>query len=124
MSVQRPLSPHLQIYKPQITSMLSISHRIAGVVLLTGCLIFCLVFFLAIAYPSTWDSLYQGLPSWLCVLFSIVVVSAAVYHWLNGIRHSLWDRLIGLELQTVYQSGYALLIAFVVIVTAIVFSWF
>lgn len=123
MSTQRPISPHLQIYKPQLTSVLSISHRFAGVTLLVGCLVFCLVFFTAIVYPAVWDYFYRLLPAWLMMLFNTCLLGAAVYHWLNGIRHSLWDRLIGLELSNVYWSGYILMVAFVIIMAAVLLSW-
>ena len=124
LSAKRPTSPHLQIYKPQLTSVLSISHRFAGVVLFVGCLVFCLIFFLAIAYPKIWDNLYQAIPQWLQVTFSVALAASAVYHWLNGVRHSLWDKLIGLHLSSVYKSGYVVMIAFVGIMATLLFAWF
>lgn len=110
-TVQRPLSPHLMIYKPQITSMMSISHRITGIGLAVGTLL--LVWWLVAAASS--QAAYAdvagfvGSPIGLLLLFGWT--AALWYHFCNGIRHLAWDAGLGLELPEVHASGKAVLIA-------------
>ncbi len=113
---KRPVvtSPHLQIYRPQLTSILSISHRVAGVTILVGFLLLAIGFSLALLSPTTYVAITNSIPP---VVFSIAlfIFSAAwIYHLLNGIRHLLWDKLVGLEIQQVYMSGYLMLAAWII----------
>lgn len=117
----RPLSPHLQIYRPQITSVMSILHRISGIILSFGAL--GLTWWL-LAAARGGDAYRQAaevmasLPGKL-VLFGFSL--ALVYHLLNGLRHLLWDAGMGFEIPQVYRSGY-LVAALTVLVTAAI--WF
>jgi succinate dehydrogenase / fumarate reductase, cytochrome b subunit len=106
---QRPLSPHLQIYRPQLTSVLSIMHRIAGVALALGAIV--LVWWLiAGAVGERYFDLVQGfLRSWFGLLLLFGWSVALFYHLLNGIRHLFWDAGYGFELKQAYASGYAVL---------------
>ena len=107
----RPLSPHLQVYRPQMTSMLSIAHRASGIVLATGTLVVC-VWLLALAMGR--DS-FAMVSDWLAhplgqfVLFGYSV--ALIYHALNGVRHLGWDHGFGLNISDVYRNGYIVLAA-------------
>lgn len=107
----RPLSPHLQIYRPQLTSALSIFHRITGVVLTLGTLLLTAWVVAAASGPEAFAAV-QGfigsIPGYL-VLFGWSV--ALFYHLGNGIRHLVWDAGYGFELTTVYRGGYAVLAA-------------
>ena len=107
----RPLSPHLQVYKPQITSVLSILHRITGVGLAVGALV--LVYWLnAAAYgPEIFERAQSSLSSWLGRLLLIGWTWALFYHLCNGIRHICWDSGIGLEIQHVKLTGWIVIIA-------------
>lgn len=105
---QRPLSPHLQIYKPQITSVLSILHRITGVVALAGVL-FIVLWLVAIAQNS--QALLGLLQSTLAQIFLFFWSASIFYHLANGIRHLLWDAVIGLEMDQVKRSGVLVLVA-------------
>jgi succinate dehydrogenase / fumarate reductase cytochrome b subunit len=102
----RPLSPHLQVYKPQLTSILSILHRGTGVALALGTLI--LVWWLAAAAsgPEYFDYVqgYIGSPLGMLILFGFTY--ALFYHLCNGIRHLFWDAGYGFELETVYRTGW------------------
>lgn len=117
---KRPLSPHLQVYRPQLTSMLSILHRITGVALMVGTLL--LVYWLVAA--ATGAEAYEtargviGSPLGRLLLFGWTL--ALFYHLCNGIRHLWWDTGQGLDLPAVYRSGWAVLVAAVVL-TAL--SW-
>ena len=113
---QRPLSPHLQIYKPQLTSMMSIGHRISGFILFMGSLIIG-GWFILLGYGNNGiynvfaDLFRTGAGQIFMVLWSLVFF----YHFCNGIRHLAWDMGYGLELGTVYKSGYTTLTMAVVL---------
>jgi succinate dehydrogenase / fumarate reductase cytochrome b subunit len=119
MPNQRPLSPHLQVYRWQITMTMSILHRASGVVLVAGA--FALAWWLMAvarggdAYARAADCLASPLGLLALAGFSL----ALVYHLLNGIRHLLWDAGWGLELPEIYRSGYAVAILTVVLTAAI-----
>ena len=111
MSDPRPLSPHLQIYRWQLTSVMSILHRASGIALSVGAIL--LVSWLGAASdgPEPYAKMrwFLGSPGGLIVLFGWSV--ALFYHLCNGIRHLWWDTGRGLELKSVYASGYAVLAA-------------
>lgn len=117
----RPLSPHLQIYRKQITSVMSILHRISGIVLSFGA--FVLVWWL-LAVAQGGDAYARAAecvasPFGLLALFGFSL--ALVYHLLNGIRHLLWDAGWGFQIPQVYKSGYTV-VALTVVFTAAI--WF
>ena len=101
----RPLSPHLQIYRPQWTSILSISHRAAGVANSVGSL---LVIYWLVALASGPDAFARAqavLGSWLGLLVLFLFTFGLFYHLCNGIRHLFWDAGKGFELETAKLSG-------------------
>ena len=116
----RPLSPHLQVYRPQLTSMLSILHRITGVALAVGTLL--LVYWLAAAAggPESYAAAQGFIGSFFGQLLLFGWTIALFYHLANGIRHLFWDAGYGFELPTVQRSGQAVLAATAVL-TAV--SW-
>jgi succinate dehydrogenase / fumarate reductase cytochrome b subunit len=109
MAKPRPLSPHLQVYRPQLTSVLSITHRASGVVLTTGTIILALWLISVAISPETFAVMASivGHPLGQFVLFGYSV--ALFYHALNGIRHLSWDLGFGLTIPDVYRSGYVVL---------------
>ena len=118
--VHRPLSPHLQIYRPQLTSMLSILHRATGIALAVGALYLAVWLMCAAASPRTY-AVFQSfnvsivgrifLGGWLFCIF---------YHLCNGIRHLFWDAGYGFELKDAYRSGW---IVVAVSLAATVVAW-
>ena len=109
--VHRPLSPHLQIYKPQLTSMLSILHRATGIALWVIC---------AAADPATYARFESFNTSILGRIFLGGWLFSAFYHLCNGIRHLFWDAGYGFELKDAYRSGWIVL---AVALIATVVSW-
>ena len=106
----RPLSPHLQIYRPQITSMLSIVHRMTGVGMALGAVL-VVWWLLAAATGPEYFALVDGLlTSWIGLLVLLGSTWALAYHLLNGIRHLVWDMGYGYELETVDKTGWAVVI--------------
>lgn len=125
MAVQRPLSPHLQVYRPQLTSTLSILHRITGLLLsLGGVLLVAWVLILAQG-PDHHAHVLQvaggGLMKWVVCAGFYVFVFSLVYHLLNGIRHLAWDAGWGLDIPSAYRSGWAV-VALSVVFTALL-AW-
>ena len=117
MAKPRPLSPHLQVYRPQLTSVMSIMHRASGAVLATGSLLVALWLVALAAGAAVFNPVADAMqhPFGQLVVFGYSL--ALVYHGLNGIRHLMWDFRVGLEIKQVYQSGY-LVLGLTVLVTA------
>jgi len=109
---ERPLSPHLSIYKPQITSVLSILHRMTGAYIFLGLCAICWWFIFAI-----YSEFNPELTNWTFftenIIGKVLLLSWAVslyYHFFNGIRHLAWDAGWGFELKTVSWSGILVLV--------------
>ena len=117
MAKPRPLSPHLQVYRPQLTSVMSIMHRASGAVLATGSLLLALWLVALAAGAAVFNPVADGMQHPLGQLVMFGYSLALVYHGLNGIRHLMWDLRVGLEIKQVYQSGY-LVLGLTVLVTA------
>ena len=111
--IQRPLSPHLQIYKPQITSVLSIFHRLTGVFLSLGSvvLVVWLVSLGAYAHdPAFYTCVHDFFANPLGQLLLMGWTFSFFYHMANGIRHLVWDAGCGYDLKTVTMTGWAVLL--------------
>jgi succinate dehydrogenase / fumarate reductase cytochrome b subunit len=118
----RPLSPHLQIYKPQLTSVLSITHRGTGVFLSIGAL-FLSCWLLAVARGPEAYALLQGyMHAWYGQIMLYAWLFSLYYHLCNGIRHMCWDLGLGLEIKTTYASGYAVIASSLLL--TVVTVWF
>ncbi len=105
-SENRPLSPHLQVYKPQLTSVLSITHRATGVALALGTLLLIYWLAAAAAGPEAYDTAQQVIGSVIGRLVLFGWTLALFFHLCNGIRHLFWDAGIGFELPDAYRSGW------------------
>ena len=116
LSNKRPLSPHLQIYKPQLTSVMSISHRFTGVILSMLLILVPLFFFLLALGDEYFTILVIILDHFLVKLILYGAIFVISYHLLNGIRHLFWDMGIGLSIKESYMSGY-LVIMFSTLIT-------
>lgn len=103
----RPLSPHLQIYRPQLTSILSFGHRVTGVLL--GLYAVVLVAWLVAA--ATGPQAYSRMHGVMQSSFGTTVLVAGsfcyFFHLCGGIRHLFWDVGYGFDLRTIYISGWA-----------------
>lgn len=99
----RPLSPHLTIYKPQITSVLSISHRLTGLALFVGTLI--LAWWIILSIYGNCDCINKIIMSTPVRFLLVLWTLALYYHLLNGIRHLFWDMGKGFEIKAVNKSG-------------------
>ncbi len=117
----RPLSPHLQIYRPQLTSVLSFTHRLTGVML--GVFAVALVAWLiaAAAGPQAFATAQALLQSPFGKILLLACTFSFFLHLCTGIRHLVWDTGRGLELGAIYLSGW-IIVAASTVLTAL--SWF
>ena len=106
----RPISPHLSIYKPQITSILSISHRMSGVFQSLGLLIIVLLLFSLLLGKNSHEFYMLFINSLIGKAFLFFYVLSLCYHLFNGIRHIIWDIGYGFEIKNVYYSGIIVII--------------
>lgn len=112
---QRPLSPHLQIYRWQLTMVMSISHRMAGIMLSLGA-VYLAAWVVALAVgPEAFGCINGLATAWYGQILLLAWTVALFYHLCNGIRHLAWDTGWGLELGRAYATGWAVLIATVVL---------
>nr|VFK12372.1 MAG: succinate dehydrogenase subunit C [Candidatus Kentron sp. LPFa] len=109
-TMNRPISPHIQIYRKQITSFLSILHRATGVFLSIGA--FALAYWLwsLAAGSDSYENAQAFFGSNIGRLILLAWVFSLAYHLSNGIRHLFWDAGKGFEIKTVYASGVTVLV--------------
>lgn len=107
---QTPLSPFLQ-YRPQLTSVLSITHRITGVLLCAGAVLLSLWLVAIAAGAETYAAISGHIAAWYGRFVIFGFVFSLYYHLCNGIRHLFWDMGLGLEITTAYRSGYVVVVA-------------
>ncbi|MFC3193865.1 succinate dehydrogenase, cytochrome b556 subunit [Marinicella sediminis] len=118
----RPLSPHLQVYKPQLTSMLSIAHRLTGMVLAAGVVVFTIWLYLVTTQAAAADQLAAFFAQGLGAVLLFAWLFTFNYHLCNGIRHLFWDAGKGYDIPTVYKTG-TLVIIVAVLLTAGEIYW-
>lgn len=114
----RPLSPHLQVYRPQLTSTLSILHRATGVFLSLGTILLAAWLVALASGEEAWASADALLKSWFGILCLVGWSYALFYHLCNGVRHLVWDAGKALEIEAVYKSGYVMIAASVILTAA------
>ena len=117
-SSNRPLSPHLQVYRPQLTSILSITHRATGIALSFGIILLIAWILATAAGENYFNTVNSIITSWVGKLVLVGFTWALFYTLCNGIRHLFWDAGFGFELSTVYKSGYATVGASVLLTAA------
>jgi len=117
-NTNRPLSPHLQVHKWQLTMVLSITHRATGIALSASVPLLVYWIWAVTGGPGQYQqalALFSSVPG-LLVLFGVSF--CLFYHLCNGIRHLYWDMAKGLELKSVYRSGWTVVTASIVLTLA------
>ena len=102
-----PQSPNIQIYRPQLTSVLSIANRISGVILSIAAVGLVAWLIAAAAGPETYATMRGLLASLIGKIMLLGATFAFFLHLCGGIRHLAWDAGYGFELSAIYASGWA-----------------
>jgi len=119
---QRPLSPHLGVYKFTYTMTLSILHRITGVASSVGFLVFAWWLMALASGPNSYETAMRYLSSPLGKLLLAGFTFSFVYHFCNGIRHMVWDTGRGLERAQARRSGWFVIVAALLLTALLI--WF
>ncbi len=114
----RPLSPHLQIYRWHLLMTMSILHRASGVFLALGTVVLVAWLLALAAGPESYARMTAVIGSAPGLVFLFGWSAALFYHLCNGIRHLFWDAGQGYELPAAYASGYGVLVATVILTLA------
>ena len=114
----RPLSPHLQIYRLPLTAILSVAHRGSGVILSVAALVMVWVLAAAASDASSYATAYSHLSSWYGQIFLFGVTFSLYLHFCNGIRHLFWDVGMGFELETAAKTAKMVIAGAIVLTIA------
>ena len=117
----RPLSPHLQIYRPQWTSALSILHRVTGLLLSAGMLLVTAWLVTLAGGPESFAGMQAVLAHPIMIVFLIGWTLALFYHLLNGIRHLIWDAGMMMDIPSARRSAWVVVVLTLVL-TALVWG--
>ena len=119
----RPLSPHLTIYRPQMTSISSIFVRITGNALLVSTLLLIWWLLAASSSAAAFAVADYVITSWLGDIVMVLSLWALWYHTLGGVRHLIWDTGRGLELKSAERMGWMMIIGSLMLTALTVFSF-
>jgi len=119
----RPLSPHLTIYRPQMTSISSIFVRITGNALLVSTLLLIWWLLAASSSAAAFAVADYVITSWFGDIIMMLSLWALWYHTLGGVRHLIWDTGRGLELKSAERMGWMMIIGSLVLTALTVFSF-
>ncbi len=110
-TVRRPLSPHLQVYRPQLTSVLSIMNRLSGIATSVGTLMLVWWLVASAGSPAGFAAMQSFMGSFVGIILLFGWTVALMYHFVGGLRHLAWDAGYGFDLPQVYASGWAVVAA-------------
>ena len=114
----RPLSPNIQIYRPQLTSVLSIANRVTGLILSIGAVGLVVWLSAAAAGPQTYGVVQSVIGYWAGQVVLFGCTFAFFLHLCGGIRHLVWDTVHGFELRSIYISGWTVVAVSIVLTAA------
>ena len=112
---RRPMSPNIQIYRPQLTSVLSITNRITGIALSVAAIGLVAWLIAAAAGPQAYTSVHGVISSWFGQVVLFFFTFAFFLHLCGGIRHLVWDTVHAFELRSIYLGGWTVVAASVVL---------
>jgi succinate dehydrogenase / fumarate reductase, cytochrome b subunit len=117
--VERPLSPHLQIYSRMLTMIMSIMHRITGVILYGGAILLVAWLLAAATSEAAFNAVAAVYGSWFGLIVLFGFSWALIHHALGGIRHLIWDTGRGFNLDTVEWMAKANIAGSIVLTVAL-----
>lgn len=118
----RPLSPHLSIYRLPLLAWLSITHRVTGVCLSIGLVLVPVILLALASGPEGYAMVNQHLCAWYGKLFLFLFSLGLNFHLLNGIRHLFWDAGLNLGVSDAERSAHALFVVLAVL-QAVLWIW-
>lgn len=118
----RPTSPHLTVYRPQMSSVLSITHRLTGVALYGGTFLLLAWLWSAAYSADCYRAMHAFLASTPGMVLLIGWTAAFYFHFANGIRHLFWDAGKGFSLPAMHRSGW-LVIFFTLALTGLTWGF-
>lgn len=116
---ERPLSPHLQIYRPQINMVMSIVHRITGAALYVGSLLLAWWLIAAATSPSYFDFVNGLFATWPGMIVLVGFSWALIHHALGGLRHFVWDTGAGLDIGSVDLLSWSTIVLSMLLTAAL-----
>jgi succinate dehydrogenase / fumarate reductase, cytochrome b subunit len=119
LATDRPLSPHLQIYRLPMLAWLSITHRITGFGIALAAVLIPVVLAALAAGSEAYECLQTYLSAWYGVLALLLISLSLIFHTLNGIRHLVWDMGRNLAVTDAERSGYAVIVLTLVLTAAL-----
>lgn len=111
----RPLSPHLQVYRLPLNAILSITHRLTGLLLMLGAVFVVVLLIAAASGSQPYLAFYVAMTSWAGQVLLFIVTFALYMHLCTGIRHLFWDAGFGFELRASRRNGWIVIVASVVL---------
>ncbi len=117
-SSRHPISPHLQIYRLPLTALLSITHRLTGVILAIAALLLIWVLASLAGGAETYSNVQTVLQSWFGQLVLFGITYSLYFHFCNGIRHLFWDVGMGFELDTADMTAKMVIVVSVILTIA------
>ncbi|HEV7632816.1 MAG TPA: succinate dehydrogenase, cytochrome b556 subunit [Steroidobacteraceae bacterium] len=121
---ERPLSPHLTVYRFAYTMVLSFLHRITGVALAVGLVVFSGWLMAAASGAGAYARFVAFLGTGLLRLLLGAWLLALVYHFANGIRHLCWDAGLGLEKSQARRSAWIVVVLGAIVALALLYAFF
>ena len=121
---QLPLSPHLQVYRPQLTSVLSIKHRITGFCLSLALPLYIFWLISLLFGPLSYTFFLKICSHYILKIIFILITYGFIYHMMNGIRHLFWDLGIGLSIKTSFFWGKVILFINLLVFLTLFFFFF
>ncbi len=115
----RPLSPHLQIYRPLINMVMSILHRITGAALYVGTVLLAAWLIAAATSPECFATVNGLFASWPGMIVLVGYSWALIHHALGGMRHFIWDTGAGLDIATVDLLSWSTIVLSVLLTAAL-----
>lgn len=111
----RPLSPHLQVYRWQMSMLFSILHRITGVGLALGLVLLTWWLVAAASGADYFNTVHAVMASWIGRVILLGFTASLFFHLCNGLRHLAWDAGFGFEIEDMQKTGWLVLAATVVL---------
>jgi succinate dehydrogenase / fumarate reductase, cytochrome b subunit len=115
----RPLSPHLQIYRLPLLALLSITHRITGLGVALAAVLIPVILIALATGSEAYECIHAHLSAWYGQIALLLISASLIFHTLNGIRHLIWDTGRNLALPNAERSGYVVILLTITLTAAL-----